>query len=222
MAKGFLLMTSDSGDRTELDIGVFGEPFGFSANRAMSRLLAQNWWLLALRGICALIFGAIAILWPGITVAALVILFAAYMLADGILAIISAVRAGRRHQRWGLLVVEGILDLIVGAIAIVWPLITIVAFIYLLAAWAIVTGGLMFTAAFRLQLEHGRWLLGLAGLVSVVWGVLLLVWPLAGAVVLALWLGAYALVFGITMLILAFRLRRQHYHVPSGGAVSHA
>jgi uncharacterized membrane protein HdeD (DUF308 family) len=144
------------------------------------------------------------------------------MLADGVLAILSAVRAARRHTRWGLLVVEGILDLVAGAIAVAWPLITIVAFIYILAAWAIVTGGLMFSAAFRLQLDHGRWLLGLAGLVSVLWGFLLLSWPLIGAVVLTLWLGAYALIFGITLSILAFRLRRQRQQQPVGGAVSRA
>jgi len=213
-------MATGGSERTDFGIGAFGDPFDFSVNSAMSQLLAQNWWVLALRGICALIFGVVAILWPGISLAALVILFAAYMLADGVLAIVSAVRAARRHARWGLLVVEGILDLVAGAIAIAWPLITILAFIYILAAWAIVTGGLMFSAAFRLQLDHGRWLLGFAGLVSVLWGFLLLFWPLIGAVVLALWLGAYALIFGITLLILAFRLRRQHNQLPAGGAVS--
>ena len=120
---------------------------------------ARNWWLVALRGVFALIFGIIAILLPGVTITALVLLFVAYMLVDGIFAIIAGVRAARRHERWGLLIVEGIADLVAGGIAIVWPLITIVAFIYLLAAWAIVSGGLAFAAALRLQLEHGRWLL---------------------------------------------------------------
>jgi len=139
--------------------------FVFNADSTRSQTLARNWWLVALRGVFALIFGIIAILLPGVTIAALVLLFAAYMLVDGVLAIIAGVRAALRHQRWGLLIFEGIADLIAGGIAIVWPLITIVAFIYLLAAWAIVSGGLVFAAALRLQLEHGRWMLMFGGMV---------------------------------------------------------
>ena len=90
------------------------------------------------------------------------------------------------------------------------------------AAWAIVSGALVFAAAFRLHFEHGRWLLAFSGLVSLIWGFLLLLWPLAGAVVLAWWMGAYALVFGVTLLILAFRLKRQRDHSSPAGAVSHA
>lgn len=214
-------MTTDRSNQSEQGIGRSGQPFDFTPNDAMSQFLAQHWWALALRGICALIFGAIAVLLPGITIAALVLLFAAYMLVDGVLAIISALRAGQRHERWGLVLLEGICDLLAGGIAIVWPLITILAFVYLLAAWSIITGGLMFSASFRLHLAHGRWLLAVAGLASLIWGFLLLFWPFVGAVVLAWWLGAYALVFGVTLLILAFRLRRQHVHPLSGEAVSH-
>jgi uncharacterized membrane protein HdeD (DUF308 family) len=204
------------------NIGWFGQPFGFTADAAMSQMLAQNWWVVALRGVFALIFGIIAILLPGVTIAALVLLFAAYMLFDGIFAIIAGMRAARRHERWGFLIFEGIIDLIAGAIAIVWPLITVLTFIILLAAWAIVSGALVFAAAFRLHLEHGRWLLAFSGLVSLIWGFLLLLWPLAGAVVLAWWMGAYALVFGVTLLILAFRLKRQRDRASPASAVSHA
>ena len=196
--------------------------FVFNADSTRSQTLARNWWLVALRGVFALIFGIIAILLSGVTIAALVLLFAAYMLVDGVFAIIAGVRAARRHQRWGLLIFEGIADLVAGGIAIVWPLITIVAFIYLLAAWAIVSGGLVFAAALRLQLEHGRWLLLFGGLVSLIWGLLLLFWPLAGAVVLAWWMGAYALLFGVTLLVLAFRLRGQSRRGSPTEAVSHA
>ena len=204
------------------NIGWFGQPLGFTADTAMSQMLAQNWWAVALRGVFTLIFGIIAIVLPGVTIAALVLLFAAYMLIDGIFAIIAGMRAARRHERWGFLIFEGIIDLIAGAIAIVWPLITVLTFIILLAAWAIVSGALVFAAAFRLHLEHGRWLLAFSGLVSLIWGFLLLLWPLAGAVVLAWWMGAYALVFGVTLLILAFRLKRQRDHSSPAGAVSHA
>jgi uncharacterized membrane protein HdeD (DUF308 family) len=100
----------------------------------------------------------------------------------------------------------------------VWPLITVLAFVYLLAAWSIVTGGLMFSASFRLHLTHGRWLLALAGAASTIWGALLLFWPFTGAIVLAWWLGAYALVFGVTLLILAYRLRRRRVNALPGEA----
>jgi uncharacterized membrane protein HdeD (DUF308 family) len=196
--------------------------FVFPADGTRSQMLARNWWLVALRGLLAQIFGIIAILLPGVTIAALVLLFAAYMLVDGVFAIIGGVRAARRHERWGLLIFEGIANLVAGGIAIVWPLITIVAFIYLLAAWAIVSGGLVFAAALRLQLEHGRWLLRFGGLVSLIWGLLLLFWPLAGAVALAWWMGAYALLFGVTLLVLAFRLHGQARRGSPAEAASHA
>ncbi len=189
--------------------GFFGAPGGWAPDAAMSTLLARNWWVVALRGVFAILFGIVALLLPGVTIAALVLLFAVYMLVDGILAIIAGVRAARHHERWGMLVLEGVADLIAGAIAFVWPAITVLAFVILLAAWAIVSGALLLSAAFRLHIEHGRWLMLLGGLVSVLWGILLLLWPFIGAVVLIWWIGAYALFFGGALLALAFRLRRQ-------------
>ncbi len=145
-----------------------------ASDNAMSNLLAQNWWAIALRGVFAIIFGVIALLMPGAALLAFVLLFAAYMLLDGILAIVAGVRAAQRHARWGWLIFEGILDLIAGGIAVVWPLITIIAFVFLMGAWAIVTGALLFGASFRLNIPHGRWLMALAGAVSVIWGFLLI------------------------------------------------
>ena len=107
-----------------------------------------------------------------------------------------------------------------GRRAVIWPVITIVAFVLLMGAWAIVTGALLFGASFRLNIPHGRWLMTLAGAVSLIWGVLLIIWPLIGAVVLTWWIAAYALVFGVAMLVLAFRLRgRRHDAVAPSGAV---
>jgi uncharacterized membrane protein HdeD (DUF308 family) len=182
---------------------------GFAESGPMSARLAQNWWAIALRGVVAIIFGLIALLMPGITLGALVLLFAAYMLVDGIFAIVAGVRAAAHHERWGAFILEGIVDLIAAAIAILAPIATILAFVWLSAAWAIVTGSLMLAATFRLRPTHGKWWLGLGGALSVVWGVLLIVAPLVGAVVMTLWLGAYALVFGIALLVLAFRLKRR-------------
>src|SRR6266850_235168 len=187
-----------------------------TANDAMSALLARNWWALALRGLFAILFGIIALFLPDITMLALVLLFAAYMLVDGVLAIVAGVRAARRHDRWGWLILEGAIDLIAGGIAVVWPLVTIVAFVWLLAAWAIVSGVILFAASFRLNLAHGRWLMILGGAISVVWGVLLILWPLTGALVLTWWMAGYALLFGGVLLFLAFRLRRRLRTLPPG------
>lgn len=190
-------------------------------SNAMSAALARNWGFIALRGALAILFGIVAILLPGPTLAALVLLFAAYMLVDGILAIVAAVRAARRNERWGWLIFEGIVDLIAAAIAFLWPLATIFAFVLLMGAWAIISGVLLWAAAFRLNLAHGRWLMAFGGAVSALWGFLLILWPAIGALALTLWMGAYALVFGVALLVLAFRLRRRAHEQPPAGALPH-
>ena len=177
------------------------------AGQAMSAALARNWWAIAIRGVLGIVFGLIALLLPGVTMLSLVLVFAAYALIDGVLGIVAAIRAAGAHERWGLLVLEGIVNIATAAVAILWPGITVVAFVLLVGAWALLSGGLMFGAAFRLQADHGRWWLVLGGIVSMVYGALLVAAPLLGAVVLTWWLGAYALVFAATLIVLAFRLR---------------
>ena len=174
--------------------------------------LVQNWWLFTLRGVFAIVFGLLALIFPGPTMLSLVILFSAYMLVDGIFGIISAVRAIRRKEdRWGLLIFEGLIDIAVGILAFLWPGITVVAFVLLVGAWAIVTGAVMTAAGFRLNVSHGRWWLVLSGLLSLGFGTLLVIIPLIGAVVLTWWIGAYALAFGVALVIFSFKLRsRQH------------
>lgn len=174
---------------------------------AMSAVLVRNWWAVALRGVFAILFGLAALFLPLATIQALVLLFAAYMLVDGVFAIVAGVRAATRHERWGLLAFEGIVDLLAGAAALLLPGVTVLAFITLLGIWAVLSGVLMAVAAFRLHGTHGRGWLAFAGVLSVLWGVLLFVSPFAGAIVLTWWLGGYALVFGVMLLILAFRLR---------------
>jgi uncharacterized membrane protein HdeD (DUF308 family) len=137
----------------------------------------------------------------------LVIIFSAYLLVDGIFGIVSAVRAARAHERWGLLVLEGIVNIAVGVVAFIWPGITVLAFVLLVAAWAIVSGALMLGAGFRLHVDHGRVWLVLGGIASVIFGALLVVAPIIGALVLTWWIGAYALVFGVSLSILSFNLR---------------
>jgi uncharacterized membrane protein HdeD (DUF308 family) len=174
---------------------------------AMSQLLAQNWWALALRGTFAIIFALIAFFMPGATLLSLVWVFAAYMLVDGVFGIVAAVRAASNNQRWGLLILEGILNILVGIIAFLMPGLTVLFFVTLMAVWSLITGVLMIVAAFKLNPTYGRGWLIFSGIVSVLFGVALLLAPLVGAVVLTWWLGAYALIFGISLLVLAFKLK---------------
>ena len=145
-------------------------------------------------------------------------LFAGGAFVDGVFAIVSAVRAAREGQRWGLLVLEGPVNIATAAIAVLWPGITVLAFVLLIAAWAILSGALMLGAAFRIETRDGRWWLGLGGVVSLIYGALLVVAPIIGAMVLTWWLGAYALVFGVALIVLANKLRarlEKHQHASS-------
>ena len=173
---------------------------------ALSDALADGWWAVGLRGILAIAFGLICLVVPAVGMLALILLFSAYMLVDGVFAIASGIKAARNGERWGLLILEGIVDIAAGAIAFLWPTITAVAFVILIAVWAIISGALMLGAAFTLKLDHGRWWLALGGIASVIFGIVLLVAPVVGAVVLTWWVGAYAMVFGVFLLVLAFKL----------------
>jgi uncharacterized membrane protein HdeD (DUF308 family) len=175
-------------------------------HEALSEVLADSWWAVGLRGLFAIAFGLICLLVPPAAILALVLLFSAYMLVDGVFAIASGIKAARNGERWGLLILEGVVDIAAGAIAFIWPAITAVAFVILIALWAIISGGLMLAAAFTLKIDHGRWWLALAGIASVIFGIVLLIAPAVGAVVLTWWLGAYAIVFGIFLLVLGFQL----------------
>jgi uncharacterized membrane protein HdeD (DUF308 family) len=183
-----------------------------------ARTLVQNWWLFTLRGILGIIFGCIALIFPGPTMLSLVIVFSAYMLVDGVAGIISAVRAIRKKDRWGLLLFEGLLNIAVGIVAFLWPGITVIAFVLLVAAWAIVSGALMTAAGFRLNVPHGRWWLVLGGLLSLAYGALLVATPLIGAIVLTWWMGAYALAFGVALVVFSFKLRSRQPRVTAVSA----
>jgi uncharacterized membrane protein HdeD (DUF308 family) len=186
----------------------------------MSTLLAQNWWAVALRGVFAILFGLIAFVSPGATILSLVLFFAAYMLADGVFGIVSGVRAAQRHERWLFLVLEGVLNILVGVLAFLLPGLTALLFVTMLAFWSIATGIIMAVAAFRLTKVHGRGWMVAGGVISVLFGIALIIAPLAGAVVLTWWLGAYALAFGIALLVLGFRLKSRRPGSPEGAALA--
>ena len=170
--------------------------------------LARNWWSLVIRGVVAILLGVVTFAWPAITLGALVILFGAYSLVDGVFSLIGAVRAVRSHERWGALVLEGVAGLIAAGVTLFWPAITALALVYVIAAWALVTGAFEIAAAVRLR-QHvsGELLLVLSGIASILFGVVAIIIPLAGALAVALIVGIYMLVFGTLLIALGFRLR---------------
>lgn len=170
--------------------------------------LAQNWWLVLLRGIAGIIFGILTFTAPGISLAVLVLFFGAYSLVDGVLATISAIRWHDEIDRWWVLLIEGLAGIAAGLVTLFWPGITALALLYVIAAWAVVTGGLEIAAAIRLRkIIDGEWLLALTGILSIAVGVLLAVFPSAGALALVIWIGAYVAAAGVLLIALAFRLR---------------
>jgi len=187
----------------------------------MATLSGMHWWALALRGIVAILFAILAFIVPGVTLAAIVLLFGAYALVDGIVAIVSAIRAAHGHRPWGAFLLEGVVGIVAGLITLFVPAITLAFLIYVVGAWAIITGVLEIAAAVRLR-KHvpGEWLLVLTGVVSVVFGVIVFFAPLVGAYAIAVWLGVYAFMFGILMLSLAFRLRSLHAAAPLARATN--
>ncbi len=166
-----------------------------------------SWWSLLIRGLAAILLGIMALTWPGIAFGAIVLLFGAYALVDGVMGIVGAVR-GRTQPRWWVLLLEGLAGVAAAAVTFFWPAITALALVFVIAAWALVTGILEIVAALRLRREiRGEWLLLLGGIVSLVLGVLFFAEPAAGALAIALWLGIYALIFGVLEVALAFKLR---------------
>jgi uncharacterized membrane protein HdeD (DUF308 family) len=172
------------------------------------------WWALALRALAAILFGIIAIILPGPTLAAIVIVFGIYAIADGVLAIIAAVQGIRKKERWGPMLFQGVVGIIAGAIAVFWPGIGALALTYLVAGWALVTGAFEIAAAIRLRkIITGEWMLFVAGLLSIILAALVAFFPGAGALTLVWWLGAYAFAYGVVSLVLAFRVRKwTHAH----------
>lgn len=170
--------------------------------------LAQNWWAVALRGGAAVLFGLLTIINPGATLATLVLLFGVFALVDGALNLVAGLRRREGGGAYGGLLLTGVLAIAVGALTMWYPRMTAAFLLYFIAAWALVTGIGQIVAAVRLRREiRGEWLLVLSGVLSVLFGVALLAAPVAGALVITVWIGAYALFAGVLLLALAFRLR---------------
>ena len=167
--------------------------------------LARNWWALALRGVAAVLFGLLTFFLPGITLVTLVLLFGAYALVDGIFNVVAFFRVASHHSAF---LIEGVIGIITGILTFTWPAITAIALLYLIAFWAMFTGVFEIVAGIRLRKAiANEWLLLLMGTLSALFGLLILFAPGAGALAIVLWIGVYALMFGIVLLALAFRLR---------------
>jgi uncharacterized membrane protein HdeD (DUF308 family) len=174
----------------------------------MLHALAENWWLILLKGVCAIIFGLLALAWPGITVLTLVLLYGAFALVDGVLALAAAIKGGVPAPRWWLAVV-GLIGIAAGILTFAWPGITALVLLFLIAAWAIATGIMQIVGAIRLRKEiDDEWLLIACGVLSVLFGVVLILQPQVGAVALVSVIAAYAILYGILLVWFALRLHR--------------
>jgi uncharacterized membrane protein HdeD (DUF308 family) len=172
----------------------------------MLSTLAQNWWTFVLRGVAAIIFGLLAYFWPEITFTVLVLFFGAYALWDGVFALVSAFHTDR-ERRWAL-IFQGLAGIAAGLITFFWTGAASLALLLVIGAWAIVTGIFEISAAIRLRKEiEGEWLLLLSGVLSVLFGIAIAIWPVAGLLAVTWIIGAYAIVFGVLFIMLGFRLR---------------
>jgi len=178
--------------------------------------LLRNWWAVALRGALAVLFGILLLAQPAISLVFLVVVWGAWAFVDGIFSLISAVRAAKGHERWGALALVGVTGILAGVIAWVMPGLTAVALVFLIGAWAVIVGVLQIVAAVQLRkVIRGEFWLGLSGALSILFGILVFANPAAGALAVVWLIGLYAILFGITLLALGFRLRslRQHREV---------
>jgi uncharacterized membrane protein HdeD (DUF308 family) len=179
--------------------------------------LARNWWVFLLRGIVAILFGVLTALMPAITLVLLVLLFGAYALVEGGFNVITAFRRRRGERLWWLLLLEGLVSIAAGVVAFILPGLTALTLVLVIGAWAIITGVLEVVAAVLLRkLISGEWWLALSGVLSLIFGVLVLVWPGAGALALVLWIAAYSIAFGVLLVAFAFRLRSVRERLPGG------
>lgn len=173
--------------------------------------LARNWWLLLLRGIAAILFGLLAFAWPGITLLSLVILYGFYALIDGLFAILAAIKGGNVESRWWLILI-GILGVAAGLLTFFWTGITALVLTMFIGAWALIHGIFEIVGAIKIRKEiDNEWWLILSGVLSVLFGLAILIMPGAGALALIWVIGAYAIVFGGMLVGFAFRLKKHNH-----------
>jgi len=189
----------------------------------MKHMLVSNWKMFLVRGILAVLFGIGTLLMPGITLIALVALFGAYALIDGVILSVLALKGRKAHPNWWLMLLAGLISIAASIVTVVWPDITAATLLYLIAAWAIVTGGfeVLYAIRFRKVLA-GEGLLVLDGILSVAFGILLIAHPGAGALAVLWLIGVYAIAYGVMLVVLAFHLRNLNARLDAHFGQHHA
>ena len=182
--------------------------------------LARAWHWVVLRGVFAVLFGIFAFIWPGITLAALVLVWGAYAIADGVMALIAAFTMHEESKPMASLVIVGILGIAAGVVTFLWPGMTALVLLLFIASWAVLMGVFQIAAAIRLRkhIEH-EWLLALSGVVSILFGVrLMFLQPVVGALAVVWLIGGFAILFGILLIALGFRLKGLASRIAPSGA----
>lgn len=175
-----------------------------------SARIAGLWWAMALRGVGATVLGTLAVLWPGISLLVLTRIFAAYCTVDAVFSVIMAVRGARRNERWGWSALHGVVALATAVLTVFYPGLTILAFVALLTAWALLSGVASIIGAFRLEGDHGRGWMIAAGVISLALGVLLLIFPQMGIFTLSWMIAFQGWLAGAMLLSVAYKLRLRH------------
>jgi len=187
----------------------------------MLRMFAQlfrNWSMVALRGVLTISFGMLALIWPDTTKLVLILLFGAFALTDGGMVVATGIALSRYFEQWWALLLEGLTGIVIGVLTFFWPNVTGLVLLYLIASWAVITGIFEIVAAIQYRrVISGEWVMILNGLLSVLFGIVLFVFPSAGAMSLVWLIGMYAMAFGIMELIFAFRLRSLWHDLKANG-----
>jgi uncharacterized membrane protein HdeD (DUF308 family) len=209
----------------EIAMTTTGTTGAMSAGAAglVVRGLTTRWWAFVLRGVFAIAFGVFTWVYPGISLLSLVLLFGAYALGEGVFAIVAAIRNKNDVRPWWMLVLQGVAGVMTGLATLFVPGITALVLLLVIAAWAVVTGALQIAVAIRVRKEiEGEWLLAVGGAVSIAFGVLLVLFPGAGALALVLWIGTFMVFFGGLLVALGLRLRsvmKRHGTRPEGPGI---
>jgi uncharacterized membrane protein HdeD (DUF308 family) len=192
------------------------------------RTLHQNWWLVLLQGVLSVVLGVLALAKPGVTLGALILLWGLFALLNGVIEVFSAIGAAGRHQSWGWQLAGGLVGILAGLVILRWPGLSALFVLYLVAIWAIMMGIVRLVGAIadHEMLPHA-WLVALAGVVSVLFGIAMFAWPAAGLLTLVYLVGFYAIVYGVITGVMAFRLHSLPERMagtlvpPAGAAPSH-
>lgn len=179
-------------------------------------LLRSNWWAYLLRGLVAIIFGILVLVWPGATTLVLIILFGAFALVDGVFSLVASIMAAKRGEKWASQLLLGLVGILIGVVVLARPGVGILAVLLVIAIWAIITGFISLFTAIELPREvKGRWVLGLAGVLAIIVGILLIAFPIEGVFAVVLFIGILAIILGLLNFVLGFMVRKMEKELPA-------